>query len=193
MVEQAPLTSMSLSSRKSCRKIEPNKASSVIFHLRQKRRSRERSMGNLESMSIASSIHQMAQALAVSQRVSEERLAGLASCRAPSSNALRWAATWRGSGGEVLRMVHGGQRPPDPLRFILDGDMYRGMKLVKAAFFLPLRDNDNRDLSAEINEVADECFLIFGAWTLAGHFKGVWRMGGGEQRNDTSAASTFLI
>lgn len=67
------------------------------------------------------------------------------------------------------------------------------MKLVKATFFLPLRDNNNRDLSAEINEVEDECFLIFGAWTLAGHFKGVWRMEGGEQRIDTSAAYMVVL
>lgn len=67
------------------------------------------------------------------------------------------------------------------------------MKLVKATFFLPLRDNDNRDLSQEISEVEDECFLLFGAWTLAGHFKGVWRMEGGEQRIDTSAAYMVVL
>ena len=50
------------------------------------------------------------------------------------------------------------------------------MGLVKATFYLPLRDNDNRDLSSEIGEVEDDSFLAFGAWTLAGHFKGVWRM-----------------
>ena len=67
------------------------------------------------------------------------------------------------------------------------------MKLVKATFFLPLRDNDNRDLSREIGEVEDECFLAFGAWTLAGHFKGVWRMEDGEQRFDTSAAYMLIL
>ncbi len=67
------------------------------------------------------------------------------------------------------------------------------MKLVKATFFLPLRDNDNRDLNSEIGEVEDECFLAFGAWTLAGHFKGVWRMEGGEQRIDTSAAYMLVL
>jgi len=67
------------------------------------------------------------------------------------------------------------------------------MKLVKATFFLPLRDNDDRDLSREIGDVEDECFLVFGAWTLAGHFKGVWRMEGGEQRIDTSAAYMVVL
>lgn len=36
------------------------------------------------------------------------------------------------------------------------------MRSVKATFFLPLRDNDNRDLSGEISEVEDACFLAFG-------------------------------
>ena len=67
------------------------------------------------------------------------------------------------------------------------------MKRVKATFFLPLRDNDGRDLSREIGEVEDECFLVFGAWTLAGYFKGVWRMEGGEQRIDTSAAYMLVL
>ena len=67
------------------------------------------------------------------------------------------------------------------------------MKLVKATFFLPVRDNDGRDLSREIGDVEDECFLVFGAWTLAGHFKGVWRMEGGEQRIDTSAAYMVVL
>ncbi len=67
------------------------------------------------------------------------------------------------------------------------------MNLVKATFFLPLRDNDNRDLTREISEVEDECFLTFGAWTLAGFFKGVWRMEGGERRIDTSAAYMLVM
>ena len=67
------------------------------------------------------------------------------------------------------------------------------MKHVKATFFLPLHDNDNRDLTREISEVEDECFLAFGAWTLAGLFKGVWRMESGERRMDTSAAYMLVI
>lgn len=67
------------------------------------------------------------------------------------------------------------------------------MKLVKATFFLPLRDNDNRDLRREIEEVEDECFLAFGSWTLAGYFKGVWKMQDGEQRIDTSAAYMLIL
>ena len=66
-------------------------------------------------------------------------------------------------------------------------------RLVKATFFLPLRDNDNRDLSREIDQVEDECFVAFGAWTLAGHFKGVWRMESGEKQADTSAAYMVVL
>ncbi len=67
------------------------------------------------------------------------------------------------------------------------------MALVKATFFLPLRDNDGRDLAEEISAVEDDCFLAFGAWTLSGYFKGVWRMESGERRIDTSAAYMVMV
>jgi hypothetical protein len=67
------------------------------------------------------------------------------------------------------------------------------MSSVKATFFLPLRDNDGRDLSQEISDVEDECFLAFGAWTLSGYFKGVWRMESGERKIDTSAAYMVIL
>lgn len=67
------------------------------------------------------------------------------------------------------------------------------MPEVKATFFLPLRDNDGRDLTGEIADVEDECFLEFGAWTLAGYFKGAWRMTSGERKTDTSAAYMVIL
>lgn len=67
------------------------------------------------------------------------------------------------------------------------------MAFVKATFFLPLRDNDGTDLSQQIEEVEDECFLAFGAWTLSGFFKGEWRVGTGERRIDTSAAYMLVL
>jgi hypothetical protein len=75
---------------------------------------------------------------------------------------------------------------------LFDG-IYSGMALVKATFFLPLKDNDGRDLSQEISEVEDECFLAFGAWILTGHFRGVWRMETGERQIDTSAAYMVIL
>ncbi|HXV65057.1 MAG TPA: hypothetical protein VEK15_30460 [Vicinamibacteria bacterium] len=67
------------------------------------------------------------------------------------------------------------------------------MAFVKATFFLPLRDNDGRDLGEEISAVEDDCFLAFGAWTFSGHFKGVWRTESGERRIDTSAAYMVIV
>ena len=57
---------------------------------------------------------------------------------------------------------------------------YMPTKLLKATFYLPLKDNDGRDLSEEIARIEEACFLDFGAWTLSGYFKGVWRMQSGE-------------
>ncbi|NJL27440.1 MAG: hypothetical protein HC897_05865 [Thermoanaerobaculia bacterium] len=75
----------------------------------------------------------------------------------------------------------------------VSGGIFGGMRQVKATFFLPLRDNDDRDLSAEISEVEDECFALFGAWTLSGYFKGAWRMDGGERKIETSAAYVLIL
>ena len=66
-------------------------------------------------------------------------------------------------------------------------------KQVKATFYLPLKDNDGRDLSEEIAQVEEACYLAFGAWTLSGYFKGVWRMQSGEQKIDTSAVYTIVL
>jgi hypothetical protein len=67
------------------------------------------------------------------------------------------------------------------------------MSRVKATFYLPLVDNDGRDLSLEIAQVEDSCYLAFGAWTAAGFFKGAWRMGTGYRRIDTSAVYVVII
>ena len=67
------------------------------------------------------------------------------------------------------------------------------MATIEATFYLPVRDNDGRDLSAEIAEVETGCFIAFGAWTLNGYFKGAWRMESGEKALDTSAVYTILL
>jgi hypothetical protein len=64
---------------------------------------------------------------------------------------------------------------------------------IKATFYLPLKDNDGRDLIEEITEVEDRCFIAFGAWTLVGFFKGVWRIASGDRAVDTSAVYSMVL
>jgi hypothetical protein len=65
--------------------------------------------------------------------------------------------------------------------------------MVKATFYLPLNDNDGRDLTAEIQIAEDECFIAFGAWTQVGFFKGAWRMESGLRQVDTHAVYTIVF
>ena len=67
------------------------------------------------------------------------------------------------------------------------------MAQIKATFYLPLADNDGRNLSAEISGVEDRCYEEFGAWTTAGFFKGAWRMKTGQIKVDTSAVYVLVI
>lgn len=65
--------------------------------------------------------------------------------------------------------------------------------MVKATFYLPLQDNDGRDLSAEIQAAEDECFVAFGVWTQVGFFKGAWRMESGLKQVDTHAVYSIVL
>ena len=65
--------------------------------------------------------------------------------------------------------------------------------LAKATFFLPLRDNDGRDLSAEQQEVRKRLFDLFDGWTLIGYFEGAFRMQDGSQSLDKSAAYMVVL
>src|SRR5437899_659765 len=67
------------------------------------------------------------------------------------------------------------------------------MAQVKATFYLPVRDNDGRDLTAAIDRVEDRLFDSFGTWTRAGLFNGAWRMKSGERRLDTSVVYMLII
>lgn len=67
------------------------------------------------------------------------------------------------------------------------------MAEVKATFYLPVRDNDGRDLSTEVDRVEDRLFDSFGTWTRVGLFKGAWRMKSGERKLDTSVVYTVII
>src|SRR3954469_21530079 len=50
------------------------------------------------------------------------------------------------------------------------------MAQVKARFYLPLWDNDGRDLRTEIDEVEHEVGLLFRGWTYVGTVKGMYVM-----------------
>ena len=50
------------------------------------------------------------------------------------------------------------------------------MAQVKMLFYLPLRDNDGRELRAEINDVELDLVTRFNGWTLIGVVKGMYLM-----------------
>ncbi len=71
---------------------------------------------------------------------------------------------------------------------------YNGaMATVKTTFLLPVRDNDDRPLDAEIVEVENRCYEAFGSFSMAGYFKGSWRMKSGQRKDDTSAVYVLAI
>jgi hypothetical protein len=67
------------------------------------------------------------------------------------------------------------------------------MPSVKAVFYLPLRDNDGRDLTAEAEAVKVELFVRFSGWTFLGYVKGAFRMTDGSQSLDESAAYMVVL
>ena len=67
------------------------------------------------------------------------------------------------------------------------------MARIKAVFYLPLADNDGRDLSQEIEHVRTELFVQFEGWTFLGYVKGAFRMAGGTQALDESAAYVVVL
>lgn len=50
------------------------------------------------------------------------------------------------------------------------------MAQVKMVFYLPLRDNDGRELSTEITDAELELVTRFDGWTLVGVVKGMYTM-----------------
>ena|SRR5438309_6927066 len=57
---------------------------------------------------------------------------------------------------------------------------------VKAVFLLPLRDNDGRDLTAEIIEVKTRLWSRFSAFSKEGQVEGVYQMADGSQAVDVN-------
>ena len=67
------------------------------------------------------------------------------------------------------------------------------MGRVKALFYIPLRDNDGRDLASEIEELRTEPYVRFVGWTFLGYVKGAFRMADGTQALDESGAYVVIL
>lgn len=67
------------------------------------------------------------------------------------------------------------------------------MSQVKALFYIPLRDNDGRELRAEIEDLRTELYVRFVGWTFLGYVKGTYRMADGSQALDESEAYVVVL
>ncbi len=67
------------------------------------------------------------------------------------------------------------------------------MAKVKALFFIPLKDNDGRDLTVETEDLRAELYLRFVGWTFLGYVKGAFRMKSGIQALDESGAYVVVL
>lgn len=67
------------------------------------------------------------------------------------------------------------------------------MAKIKCQFFLPIKDNDGRDLRAEIEAAENALFVAFGGWTLQGYVHGAYRMADDSRSLDTCAAYFVVI
>ena len=50
------------------------------------------------------------------------------------------------------------------------------MRKVKTVFFIPIRDNDGRDLRSEITALETGLYSTFVGWTMTGTVKGMYQM-----------------
>jgi hypothetical protein len=87
-------------------------------------------------------------------------------------------------GGAPARQ--GFRRPPAASRRSFHGP-------GEGSFYLPLKDNDGRDLAAETEELKTELFVRFVGWTFLGYVKGAWRMADGTQALDESGAYFVIL
>lgn len=62
------------------------------------------------------------------------------------------------------------------------------MAQVKLLFYLPQRDNDGRDLEAEIDELELDLLTRFGGWSMIGVIKGMYVMADKTPAYDESNA-----
>ncbi len=67
------------------------------------------------------------------------------------------------------------------------------MAQVKAPFYIPLRDNDGRDLTSATEELKTDLYVRFVGWTFLGYVKGTYRMGDRTQALDESGAYVVVL
>ena len=66
------------------------------------------------------------------------------------------------------------------------------MASVKAVIFLPVRDNDGRDLTDEREEAENDLFMIYLGWTFLGMVQGAFRMTDGSRDIDDHRAYAVM-
>jgi hypothetical protein len=67
------------------------------------------------------------------------------------------------------------------------------MALAKAIFYLPIADNDGRELVYEHEETRWVVYDLFDAWTYIGQVEGIFRVADGSHAMDRSAAYVVII
>jgi hypothetical protein len=67
------------------------------------------------------------------------------------------------------------------------------MAQVKAVFLIPLKDNDGRDLRAEVTELRTELLVTFGGWSSLGLVQGAYRMADGTPAFDVHRSFAVVL
>jgi hypothetical protein len=67
------------------------------------------------------------------------------------------------------------------------------MAQLKAVFYLPLRDNDGRDLTAEKDYLEMEMYVHFVGWTFLGVVQGAYGMADGTRVVDEHRAYSIIL
>lgn len=67
------------------------------------------------------------------------------------------------------------------------------MSQIKAIFYLPIEDNDGRDLEVEIGDVEDEVYARFDGISSLGYVTGAYRMADASKALDTNVAFAVVL
>jgi hypothetical protein len=67
------------------------------------------------------------------------------------------------------------------------------MAQVKAVFFIPITDNDGRDLTVEKDDLETAMFFQFLGWTFLGFVKGAYQMTDGSRAVDEHRAYAIIM